>query len=388
MEKANVLVVGNSGAGKSTLINAMLGVEASPTAIGEAGTQVIESYENDDLPFRMIDTKGYEYNIISQRKTLRQLKKWIKEGVKERQQEKHIHVIWYCLDGTSKKLFKDNLMPLMEVERYWPNVPIIFVITKSYSQIEIAENKKMIEDALEKHSKKKLNVQAIIPVVAKIYPINENLVVPVSGIEELIRLTNELIPEGLRLSKYNFNKLDLRIKRNMAYPLVVSATASAAAIGGIPIPFPDTLILVPLQTTMITGIAKIYGVDTKSNSGEYIMQQLINQGLVSAGAKTLLNALKVNPAINLAVDALNAIVASSITAVVGTTALTLMELMYKGEIEDNNLDMIRKFIEGEYAKGITTYINQLADAINNRSKEDLGKAIESILRNINKRGHK
>lgn len=384
MEKANVLIVGNSGAGKSTLINAMLGAEVSPTALGEAGTQKIELYENDALPFRLIDTKGYEYNFFSQRKTLKQLTKWIKEGVKNKEQEKQIHVIWYCLDGTSKKLFKDNLTPLMEIERHWPHVPIIFVITKSYSQIEIKENIEMIEQALEKHSKNKLNVKNIIPVVAKIYPITQDLIVPVSGIEELITCTNDLIPEGMRLSKSNFTKLDLRIKRNIAYPIIGASTISAAAIGGIPIPFPDTLILIPLQTTMITSIARIYKLDTKSNVGEYLMQQLINQGIVSATAKTLLNALKMNPAINLAADALNAIVASSITAVIGTTAATIMEMMYRGEIATDNFDYIHKFIERAYSKGISKYIDQLQSAIVKGDKEEIGHIVENILRNDQK----
>ena len=70
-EKMNVLILGNSGAGKSTLIKAIAGVEVQ-TGVGEAVTQKISIYESSIWPFRLIDTKGFEYDRLAQMKTIHQ----------------------------------------------------------------------------------------------------------------------------------------------------------------------------------------------------------------------------------------------------------------------------------------------------------------------------
>ena len=71
MEYGNVLVVGNSGVGKSTLINAVLGDDAkevAPTGIGISGTtKDLKIYEDDSIPFRLIDTIGFEPSFFSDR---------------------------------------------------------------------------------------------------------------------------------------------------------------------------------------------------------------------------------------------------------------------------------------------------------------------------------
>lgn len=72
-KKMNVLVLGASGAGKSTLIKAISGTEIL-TGVGEGQTQKIDVYESNTWPIRCIDTKGFEYNILEQWKTIKQVK--------------------------------------------------------------------------------------------------------------------------------------------------------------------------------------------------------------------------------------------------------------------------------------------------------------------------
>lgn len=61
MERGNVLVIGNSGVGKSTLINAVLGDNRAKTGWGTRGmTPKLEIYESKEIPFRIIDTIGFE----------------------------------------------------------------------------------------------------------------------------------------------------------------------------------------------------------------------------------------------------------------------------------------------------------------------------------------
>ncbi|MBB2954841.1 GTPase SAR1 family protein [Bifidobacterium commune] len=57
-----MLVLGNDGVGKTTLINAVLGQELSETGFGGNGTTTeLKIYETDALPFKLIDSVGFEH---------------------------------------------------------------------------------------------------------------------------------------------------------------------------------------------------------------------------------------------------------------------------------------------------------------------------------------
>ena len=73
-KKMNVVVLGVSGSGKSTLIKSISGSEIL-TGVGSGQTQNINIYESSTWPIRLIDTKGFEYSIIEQWKTINQVKK-------------------------------------------------------------------------------------------------------------------------------------------------------------------------------------------------------------------------------------------------------------------------------------------------------------------------
>ena len=61
MDRGNVLVIGNTGVGKSTLINAVLGEEKAKIGWGtRGGTDRLQIYESEELPFRLIDTVGFD----------------------------------------------------------------------------------------------------------------------------------------------------------------------------------------------------------------------------------------------------------------------------------------------------------------------------------------
>ena len=97
--RINVMLLGTSGCGKSTLINAMLGEEKADTGAGEAVTKEIAVYQSDTLPFRMIDTVGYEFDFFHQHRIKNDIAKFGREGVRQKNVEKLIHMIWYCIDG-------------------------------------------------------------------------------------------------------------------------------------------------------------------------------------------------------------------------------------------------------------------------------------------------
>lgn len=385
MEKANVLVMGNSGTGKSTLINAVFRFDRAKTGDGPAVTKEMAIYETNDVPFRCIDTRGLEYGLKAQMSTKHAIQKWSKSSVKGKHEDRYIHLIWYCLDATSKRIFRKNLETLQSVSHLWKDIPILIVLTKSYSQIEQESTETMVVEALDSLKKNKLNVKGIVSVVARPYRITEEIIIPPRGLDELIFETNNLIPEALRLNKLAVTDFELRMKNGSSNALTAAATLSAVAIGAVPIPIADSALLVPLQSALVLGITKIYGMEKDDAGARRIAETLIQSGMVSAGARSLLSGLKAIPGINIAAEILNALVAGTITAIIGGTAAKVMEKVARGELDAENLDWIKKFAESEIAGQIGEYLKGYGKDVDKLSAKDIGKLVVSVFEKVNKK---
>ena len=206
-QKVNVLVLGASGAGKSTLINAVLGEEKAKVGDGAAVTKKMKLYERKDLPFRLIDTAGLEYSIVKQEKVKRELSGWSEEGLTRKDMTKLIHVIWFCIDAQSKRVSKESLDYLYRISKLWEGVPIVVVFTKSYATAAIKDNEAMYAKVMKRYRrKKKLNVKAVVSVVARELKINDEYSVEAYGIDELKEKTAELIPDAQAYSKLGYRK--------------------------------------------------------------------------------------------------------------------------------------------------------------------------------------
>lgn len=167
MKRGNVLVIGNSGVGKSTLINSVLGVEKAKTGYGTSGTtDKLELYQSEDIPFRIIDTVGFEPSLLKGKQA--------------------INVIWFCVEGTTRKLFPKAIKNLSRATAMWKTVPVIVVITKSYSVPERVENIEMVKEAFAAPEE----------------------------ITELIDKTNVLMPEGIRAGAHDVYKFKLKEKKS------------------------------------------------------------------------------------------------------------------------------------------------------------------------------
>lgn len=331
MEKGNVLLIGNSGVGKSTLINSILGERLADTGVGIEGvTKDVRVYEKEGIPFRLIDTAGLEPSYLKQRKTINEIKKWSAKSAKEGYKNNQVNLIWFCVDGTSKKLFIETIKRLSKSVSIWKTVPIIIVITKSYSQIEKEENIKMVKEAFERQKHFSKNLKGIIPVVADTYQINEEIFVAPEGIDELIDLTNSLMPEGIEAGKADISAFKLNQKKFLAHGLVGISTTSAVVIGAIPIPFPDASLLAPIELATVNTLAKIFEINKMEDSDIFI-NHILEMGVLSLIGKNAVSYLKGVPGINLGASVINAIVAGSIVMTLGQITIYAFEQVYLGK---------------------------------------------------------
>lgn len=372
-EKANILVLGTSGAGKSTLINAVIGKEVAKVGTGKHGTEKMEPYVSDDLNFQLIDSRGFEYNFWNTRKAVKDMKTWLADGLKDK--KPRIHMLWFCVDATSKRFTKQTMKTVEEVKKEWKEVPIIVVLTKSFFIAEDEDNIEMVKETFRRTAKRTGMPVAIITVLAQ-PPKGENILP--RGIEELIEVTEKNLDAAVRDAEQAVKRYDLKCKRRKAQALTFAAATSGGAIGAIPISFPDTVILTPLETLLVTSISRVYNLDEKDDLIKKIITRLVEAGTVSFVAKNALNQLKKIPGLgNLAADALNAIVAGAIIAGIGEATSLVMEKVYLGDINKEDLEWVNNIVENQMNVIIKNISNFVTGKKTNLNSGDILKALFS-----------
>lgn len=372
----NVLVLGASGAGKSTLIKAISGTEVM-TGVGEGNTQRIQVYESQTWPIRFIDTKGFEYNILKQLQTIHQIKKYTKQQASETDEnDPGIDAVWYCVDGTVRRMFADNIELMNKAIKGWKNVPVFSVLTKSYSEKDIPENIEAIQQAFAKS--KSVNLKKIIPVVAEEYAINDEITVMPKGIEELCVQTLDCVDEAKAINKENRERMILLQKRYTANAVTAGAAGSAAIVGAIPFDFADAIVLVPLETALTKGIFKVYGVNF---SGE-LVSGIVGSAIITNIAKGIIKAL--TGKIPVAGAVLNGIVAAVVVEALGQSIIAASEAIYKGKLDSTQIDMVVDFImektkENKIIGASVTYLEANADKLQGKKAKDIYEALKNTI---------
>lgn len=379
MEKGNVLVLGNSGVGKSTLINAVLGETVTETGRGTKGTtKELKIYTNDEVPFRLIDSVGFEPNHLRAHAAIDAVKKWSKDCAKEGKEDNQINQIWLCVDGTASKLFPDTIKNMVKAISIWKSVPVIAVITKSYSKPEREENIKMVMNAFSKQ-KRVNDLRDIIPVVAQTYIINDDTYVAPEGIDQLIKVTNELMPEGIKAAEKDISIFRLKRKRALAQSIIGTATTAGAVVGAIPIPFADAAILSPTEVVEIKSIARVFGVKADSQAEDFI-NAIVESGTIGLAAKTIISALKGIPGINLGASAVNAVIAGGIILAIGEVSAYAFEQVYLGNKSMKDIDWVKKLIEDKLTSGfVAELIKTLENIAPNSDPKDIAVTILKVL---------
>lgn len=367
MEKGNVLVIGNSGVGKSTLINAVLGEDVAVTGWGTEGTtSELKIHENENIPFRLIDTVGFEATFLKDQQAINSVKKWSKNCAKEGKEDHQINLIWFCVDGTRRKLFSRDLQVFLRATSMWKTVPIIVTITKSYSVKERAENIEMVKLAFTKQKNASRMPREIIPVVASIYEIDDAVFSPPSGITELIEKTNELMPEGIQAGENDLAQFKLTRKRALSQTVVAATTTAGAIVGAVPIPFADGAILSPIEVAMVNSLAQIYGVN-KDEKSKLFFTSIVEVGTVGVAARAAISALKMIPGINLGASVLNAIIAGSIIAALGEGSIYVFEQIYLGNKSIEDIEWMKNLMESRFSSEFVKKVMKIAESLTETS---------------------
>ena len=322
-QKVNVLVLGASGAGKSTLINAVLGEEKAKVGDGAAVTKKMKLYERKDLPFRLIDTAGLEYSIVKQEKVKRELSGWSEEGLTRKDMTKLIHVIWFCIDAQSKRVSKESLDYLYRISKLWEGVPIVVVFTKSYATAAIEDNEAMYAKVMKWYRrKKKLNVKAVVSVVARELKINDEYSVEAYGIDELKEKTAELIPDAQAINLNVMKNMSYKMRRDAAEKFVMAAKRSALTVTILPTRRESKEFLEPIRDAMYRNVAKAFVLNEEETAS---MMASVDASKLSVKALQFIAKATRN------MPLLNGVVAAKSTELLGRKAIRTANKLHKAK---------------------------------------------------------
>lgn len=334
LKNLNIVVAGKTGVGKSTLINYIFREQLAETGIGKPVTQHIQMITKKDVPLTIYDTKGLELGRDTQKQIKAEIIDKIKEGLYSKDENKCIHCIWYCINTVSDRIEEDEIDWIKEFteENRETQVPIIIVLTKSFSKVKAREFKSYIDSL-------NLNVCAIVPVLALDYEIDDEYVAKAYGGEELIEIMGELLGDELIPTLQNVQKAAIKQKIKYARGIVATTVTASFAQGFVPVPFADAALLVPTQITMIASITVAFGLKIdKSIITAFISTIFGTAGATIAGRTIVANIFKLLPGVGTVVGGMiTGGTAAVVTTALGEAYIRLLEKMCLGEIKNGDL---------------------------------------------------
>ncbi len=329
LKTLNIIVAGKTGTGKSTLINAVFKENLAQTGVGKPVTEHMRKITKKDVPLSIYDTRGFELGKEVQAEVKKEVVGTISKGLATNDVNKAIHCIWYCINTASNRIEPEEIEWLRQLssDNQITQVPIIIVLTQSFSKKRANELRNMLLS-------ENLDVIQIIPVLAKDYEIEDLGVAKSYGLDILIKVMGEALPEELMDTLQNVQIASLAEKKRHAQAAVATASLAAIAEAATPIPFADSAMLIPTQIGMISSITVIFGFDVNKSIITALLSSTIGAGGATVLGRTVVsNLLKFIPgAGSFAGGAISAGTAGVITAALGEAYISIMERVYKGEI--------------------------------------------------------
>lgn len=354
LKKLNIIIVGKSGVGKSTLINSIFRGNFAETGLGRPVTKAIRLIEKEGFPLSIYDTPGFELSGEQQNDVKEEIMNRINFGLQSGDINNAIHCIWYCINVGGNRTFDDTelqwLRSLTESNKA-TQVPIIVVLTQACPKNKAAEMKGLVE-------KENLDIVKVVPVLAQDMDFDEEYVARAYGLDRLIDVMSEALPNELQETLQNLQKVSLAAKKRASQAAIATAVAAAFGEGFSPIPFSDAAVLIPTQVGMIAGITAIFGMEVnKSFLSGFVSATLGTAGATILGKTIVSNLLKLfaGPG-TLAGGLISGTTAGLLTTALGEAYVKIMELIYTGEMKAEDLynkagkDKMKDIFRGELKK--------------------------------------
>jgi uncharacterized protein (DUF697 family) len=312
----NVLIAGKTGVGKSTLINTVFQGDFATTGQGRPVTQDTREITKEGIPLTILDTRGLELEKFSE--TLGALRKLIQERHNDKDANRHIHVAWICLAEDSRRVEEsESALANMLCEV----VPTVSVITKCRNDAGFRQDVQRLMPG----------VRNVVRVRALQEQLDDGHVLPSTGMEELIDLTLELVPDGHKRAFVAAQKADLKQKRKHAQLAIKVAAAAALTAGATPVPFTDAVFLVPIQTLMLAKITTTYGMPMSETFLFTLIGTVGGGGAATLVGRTLVgNILKLIPGGGTLVGgAISAATAAAVTVALGEAYTSTLNTVFE-----------------------------------------------------------
>jgi len=311
----NVLIAGRSGVGKSTLINAVFQQNLAETGQGRPVTTNTREISKEGVPVTILDTRGLE--MAAFKDTLSDLEKLMRERCADRDSNRHIHVAWLCIQEDGRRVESAEFELHDMLSRH---VPVIAIITKARNDNGFRQEVLNILP----------NSRNVIRVRAIEETLDEGHILKPMGLEALVSLTSEVIPEGKRRALAAAQKASIDYKKAQSHKIVAASAIAAAAAGASPIPFSDAFILVPIQVGMIAGITSVFGLELSEGTLSTLVTSVIGAGGATyVGQAIVVNLLKMIPGVGtVAGGAISAATASALTIALGEAYIAVLNEIF------------------------------------------------------------
>lgn len=342
----NIMVLGLTGSGKSTLINSVFGKNVAAVGAGRPITKEITCYKNGSLC--LYDTEGIEVDGDQQERIINDICNTI-HSCSHQGIENHIHMIWYCIDATSR--IQDIELTLLKrvaqcIKEAKKDIAIVFIITKPALVCENDYNiiynclYESVSQIFPKYKNNIVEVQAIPTTVGRG---NHKVILEAYGLDDLDNCVRRLLPETIRDTYDTHQRINLQSKLDKANKILIThyATTGAAIAGGATVTgIDDTWALIGMQIAMFAEIGNIFHFSFDENKIRAAIAGSIGVGVASAVGKTIFHyaLAAATGGLSLAAEAVTRItIADSVTVSVGKAYIKLMEKFATGEMSEDQV---------------------------------------------------
>ena len=316
--RTNIIIVGRSGVGKSTLINSIFKKDLAEASDGSPVTQNITEYPLSDTQISLIDTRGLE--MQEYKTTVDLADQFIRKRNDSVDRNSHIHLAWMCISEASHRVEEGEKEFIEMLQKY---MPVIIIVTQCYFGNDSFVSK--IKDMFPKSK--------VVCVIAKGRDLRGGITMPTMGLEELTEITEECLPEAHKIAFIAAQQIDFRAKQLKAHGIVLAAASLAVTACAIPVPFAHSIILVPIQMSMITGITNVFGLHLNRSIIMAILGIWGTSSCMSVGEAIAGNLLKFIPGVgSVAGSLISGGVASSITTTFGEGYIRVLNALF---VENN-----------------------------------------------------